>query len=80
MSYQKPNTGNSMNDYFTNLSTFYQLAPKLLAAKDPQNFEIWLDKLIQVDRRSLVLFIQKHEKEIPKEHMIRAKHRLSRWL
>ena len=34
MSYRKPNTGNSMNDYFSGLVDFYMLAPNLLKAKD----------------------------------------------
>lgn len=80
MSYKKPDTGNTMNDYFTRVGDFTRLAPKLLDARTVHNFEIWLDKLIQIDRRSLVLYLKAHEEEIPKEHWEKAKMRLNRWL
>lgn len=80
MSYPKPRTGNPMNDYFTALNDFTMLAPKLLAAKSPDAFEIWLDKLMSIDRRSLVLYIKEHEDEMPPEHVARAKARLAKYL
>lgn len=80
MSYQKRDTKNALNNYFTRLRDFYMLAPKLLGAENLRSFEIWLDKLIQIDRRSLVLYLRKHKDEIPKAHWKRAKARLYRWL
>ena len=52
MSYKRPDTGNSMNDYFSSLMDFNRLAPKILQAKTEQEFDAWLDKLVQIDRRS----------------------------
>ena len=69
MSYRQPDTGNSMNDYFTSLTTFVMLSHHLLEADTPDLFEIWLEKLMLVDRRSLLLFLRKHKDEIPPEHM-----------
>ena len=40
MSYKKPNTGNSMNNYFTALADFTMLAGKLLTVKNSHSFEI----------------------------------------
>lgn len=78
MSYRKPNTGNSMNDYFSTLMDFSVLSPRLLEAKTEQEFDIWLDKLAQVDRRSAVLYIKAHEGEIRPEFMKRVSIRLGR--
>ena len=69
MSYTQPNTGNSMNDLFTSLASFVQLSPNLLKAKTSQEFAVWLDKLDKIDRRSLLLFIDKHQDEIPTEYL-----------
>lgn len=77
MSYRKPNTGNTINDYFSRVRDFTRLAPKLLKVDNPQSFEIWLDKLIQIDKRSLVLYLRKHKDQIPSEHWKRADARLS---
>lgn len=78
MSYRKPNTGNSMNDYFTSLMDFNLLSPKLLEAKTDQEFDAWLDKLAQIDRRSTVLFIRAHAEDIGEKFMRRVPVRLGR--
>lgn len=78
MSYRKPNTGNSMNNYFTALMDFHTLAPKLLKAKTEQEFDIWLDKLAQIDRRSTVLYVKAHREEIGARFMKRVPIRLGR--
>lgn len=75
MSYKRPNTGNTMNDYFTALSDFTQLAPNLLAAKNINAFQIWLEKLELIDKRSLHIYLQKHKNEIPPDHMKLAQRR-----
>jgi len=75
MSYRKPNTGNSMNDFFTALSDFVQLSPNLLQAKNSESFEIWLEKLEAIDKRSLLIFLRNHKDEIPEKHMKLAKRR-----
>ena len=78
MSYVKPNTGNTMNDYFTALNDFTMLSHKLLEVKNSQSFEIWLEKLEAIDKRSLFLFLKKHKNEIPENHMMLAKRRFEK--
>lgn len=78
MSYRKPNTGNSMNDYFSALMDFNLLAPKLLQAKTAQEFDCWLDKLAMIDRRSTVLYIKAHQEEIRPDFMKSVPIRLGR--
>ncbi len=63
MSYKKPNTGNSMNDYFTALTDFTILSKNLLSAKDFHGFIVWFDKLEKIDKRALYMFIKKHKDE-----------------
>ena len=75
MSYHKPDTGNSMNDYFTSLADFTMLAPHLLNAKDEEHFEVWLEKLLLIDRRSLLIYLRLHKDEIPENHMNLARRR-----
>lgn len=78
MSYRRPNTGNSLNDYFSALSDFNMLSDHLLSAKTEEAFEIWLEKLELIDKRSLFLFIRKHKNEIPEKHLALAQRRFSR--
>ena len=75
MSYRKPNTGNTMNDYFTSLADFTMIAPRLIEAKDEEHFESWLEKLLLIDRRSLLIYLKKHKSEIPEKHMALARRR-----
>lgn len=75
MSCSKPDTGNSMNDYFSALSDFVRLAPHLLEAGTEQEFVVWFEKLELIDRRSLLLYLRKHKDEIPPEHMSFARRR-----
>lgn len=78
MSYKKPNTGNSMNDYFSALMDFNILVPHVLQAKTSQEFDSWLDKLATIDRRSTVLYIKAHQDEISSDFMKRVPIRLGR--
>lgn len=75
MSYPQPDTGNSMNNLFSRLSDFYQLCNHILIAKSLMEFHVWLDKLLLIDRRSTILFIEKHQDEIPEEYMKLARRR-----
>lgn len=75
MSYKRPSTGNSMNDYFTSLSNFVSLSDNLLAAKDSQEFEVWLEKLEEIDKRALYLFLKKNKDKISEDYMDLAKRR-----
>ena len=72
MSYRKPNTGNSLNDYFTSLSDFVMLSNHLLTAETEESFEIWLEKLELIDKRALLLFIRKNKNKIPENHLYLA--------
>lgn len=78
MSYKKPDTGNSMNDYFTSLMDFNTIAPHILQAKTAQEFDCWLDKAAAVDRRSTVLYIKARQAEICDGFMERVPIRLGR--
>ena len=75
MSYVKPNTGNPMNDYFTALNDFTMLSNRLLEADNSQSFEVWLEKLELIDKRSLFLFLREHKDEIPEDHTFLARRR-----
>ena len=75
LSYTHTNTGNTMHDYFTALADFTMLAPRLLQAKNAQSFQIWLDKLEAIDRRSLLLYLRKHTNELKEEHLKIAQRR-----
>lgn len=78
MSYKRPDTGNSMNDYFSTLMDFNTLAPHLLEANTKQAFDAWLDKLAMVDRRSTVLYIKANRDKINPVFMKRIPARLGR--
>lgn len=75
MSYRQPDTGNPLNNYFHNLSNFYQLAPHLLSAKSEQEFLVWLEKLEKIDRRSLFLYLKKNKDQINEKYLSIAQHR-----
>ena len=77
MSYTKPATGNSLNDYFSSLIDFTSIAPHLIQARNAESFRIWLEKLELIDRRSLLLYLRKHKNEIPKKHLDIAQRRFA---
>lgn len=69
MSYRRPHTGNPLNNYMKSLNDFYTLVPHLLNANSKFEFEIWLEKLEQIDRRSLLLYMKKHKDEFKPEFL-----------
>lgn len=75
MSYKKPNTGNTMNDYFTALTDFTLLAPRILRANNSHSFQIWLEKLEAIDRRSLLLYLRQNKNKIKPEYLAIAQRR-----
>lgn len=75
MSYPAPNTGNTMNDLFSRLSDFHQLSWHILEAETIEAFHVWLDKLILIDRRSTILFLEQHKSEIPEDRLKLAERR-----
>lgn len=68
MSYKQPNTGDSVNDLFTNLANFMNIVPNMMNATEPTEFNLWFDKLYEIDKRSLKLYIEKHSNEIKSEN------------
>lgn len=78
MSYRRPDTGNSMNDYFTALSDFVMLSDHLLTAETEESFEIWLEKLVAIDKRAVFFFVRKHKDEIPENHLALVQRRFSK--
>ena len=75
MSYSKPNKGNAMNDYLSSLTNFVVLAPHLIQARNANSFQIWLEKLEEIDRRALLLYLRKNKTNIPPEHLKIAQRR-----
>lgn len=77
MSYTPPApTGDTLNDYFSRLNDFMNIAPNLLKASSVQSFEVWYEKLELIDRRALFLYIKEHSSEIPAEYKSRVKNRV----
>lgn len=69
MSYTRKETQDPLNGYFSSLVDFVQLSPHLIEAKNEHSFLIWLDKLEQIDRRSLILYLRKNKNKLPKNHL-----------
>ena len=72
MSYQKPNTGNSMNNYFSRVRDFQRLSHHLLDAPDLISFTRWLHKLIQIDARLTTRLLREQEENLAEEQKARA--------
>lgn len=69
MSYVKPKTGDGVNDFFTNIGNFVNIAPNLLKYKNKRAFMAWFDKLYEIDKRSLVLYLREHKNEINPDYI-----------
>ncbi len=69
MSIKQPDTGNSMNDYFSALAEFTSRSHHLVEAADEEEFTRWFNELVQIDRRAMLLFLRQHKDEIPAEHI-----------
>ncbi len=68
MSYRYPNTGDSTQDMFINLTNFYNILPNLKKAKDPEVFFRWFEKLDYIDRRSLYLNLTTGQIDVPDKY------------
>ncbi len=64
MSYTQRKTNDSMNTWFSNMSDFMNIVPNLLTAESQDAFDLWCDKLMAIDKRSLVLYIRKNRDRI----------------
>ena len=69
MSFKKITTKDSISDYLSNLSNFTNISENLLNAKSKQTFVAWFSKMDGIDRRSLILFLEKNKNKIPKEFL-----------
>ena len=65
MSYLIEKREEFLNEYFSRLADFYRLAPRLLQSSSDEEFELWFEKLEQIDKRSLYLYIKKFYQRIP---------------
>lgn len=57
MSYVRKETGDSINNYFHDISNFMNILPNMINAQTKDEFQIWFDKLYIIDKRSLFLYI-----------------------
>lgn len=64
MSFVKADTGDSLNDFFTDMADFMNISGNLLKADTLQVFIVWFEKLELINKRSLFLFLKQHKKEI----------------
>ena len=70
MSFKKQTTKKeSLSEYMSTLITFTQLARRLLLCRNIHAFQIWLDKLDNIDRRALVLYLRRHKDKLPDEQL-----------
>lgn len=76
MSYVKPDTGDALNDYFTNISNFVNIAPNLLKVKNKHSFMAWFDKLFEIDKRALILYLKQNKEKIKPDCLRLAEERL----
>lgn len=76
MSYQRPDTGDTLNDYFINLTNFINISDHLLQANNNRAFTAWFDKLYEIDSRALFLFLRKNKDKIRPEFIQIAERRL----
>lgn len=81
MSYKPPErTGDAVNDWFSRIADFMNISPNLLNASSKNSFEVWFEKLEQIDKRSLYFFLQKNRDKIPKEYLDMVKERFPKEL
>lgn len=69
MSYVRKNKSDALNEYFTALTDFSVLSPRLLNADSEHNFIMWFEKLWLIDSRALFFFIRKHKDELSPEYV-----------
>ena len=68
MSYRKSNTNDGIYDLFSNLAYFTNIVPNLINAKTKKEFNLWFDKLFEIDKRSLKLYLEKNKNKINPEN------------
>ena len=75
MSYHVKEREEYLNEYFSRLVDFNQLAPNLLSAQTDTEFELWFEKLEQIDKRYLYIYIKENYKKIPLKRLTLIKDR-----
>ena len=68
MSYKKSNTNDGIYDLFSNLAYFTNIVPNLINTKTKKEFNLWFDKLFEIDKRSLKLYLEKNKNKINPEN------------
>lgn len=76
MSYKRPESDNSMNNFFRRQVDFVNMASNLVNAKTLDEFRIWYEKLVAVDKRSLYLYLCKNKNNIKISYIEYAQKRL----
>ena len=66
----KDNNGNLERQFFEKVSDFHSDAHHLLEAKIEEDFIYWFNHLKSVDKRSLFLYLKKHNEELPSNRKI----------
>ena len=72
MSYRpkRPND-DSLYAFFSDMACFHNILPNLLNAEKEREFSLWLDKMYEINKRSLYLYITNNpEKFKPEFHKI----------
>ena len=67
MSYVRSDTGDGIGDMLLDLKNFYKLLPRLKNAKTEEEFLVWYEKLLLIDRRSLFLALLHDDIVVPEE-------------
>lgn len=80
MSYQRKTCEDGVNEWFSAMADFVNIAPNLLKARSTEEFEVWFEKLQQIDPRSIYYYIKEHKSEIPEEYINYVKSRLPKAL
>ena len=73
MSYERPDTGNTMNDYFTALSDFAARLPALDAAPDAEAFGKAVAGLKEIDPRSILIQLRTRWSALPEDRRLAAR-------
>lgn len=78
MSYQAPESSDSLSEFFSRLTDFYTVLPNLRKAETKDDFLTWYDKLERIDRRSLYIFLHTHKDELNPEFVDMVRYRFVR--
>ncbi len=66
--YNKANTGDLVNDWFSNAPSFMSAANRMVNAQTEMEFLVFLEKAISIDKRSTCLYLKKHMEQLPENY------------